>query len=198
MFKVALTGGIGSGKSEAGEIFAKLGAIVVDSDQLSREVIERGTPGFEELIKEFGDQVTTNGEIDRSKLAEIIFKDGSKRNLLEKIVHPRVRQAFEEVVSQAGPNSLIINEIPLLVETNGMENFDAVIAISAPEEVRKGRLISKGMNLSDIERRMAAQVTDAQRELVADYIIDNSGDENSLTDQIEIIFQKLVQRASSN
>ena len=145
MFKVALTGGIGSGKSEAGYIFESLGAIVVDSDQLSRDVIERGTPGFDEVLENFGDAILTDGAIDRKKLGEIVFKDSAKRLILEKIVHPRVREAFNRVVEAAGENAIIINQIPLLVETDGSKNFDSVITVSAPVEIRRERLLKRGL-----------------------------------------------------
>ena len=198
MLKVALTGGIGSGKSRAGAIFESLGAIVIDSDQLSREVIDRGTPGFDEVLKAFGDEVLSNGEIDRKKLAQLIFEDEEKRAILEKIVHPKVREAFNKVISNAPSEALVINQIPLLVETNGASNFDAVVTVSTPLTTRKERLISKGLKSYEIDRRIAAQVSDSEREAIADYIIDNSGDELFLQGQVERIFEELKHSASGN
>jgi dephospho-CoA kinase len=198
MFKVALTGGIGSGKSEAGDIFERLGAIVVDSDQLSRDVIERGTPGFDEVIENFGDAILTDGAIDRKKLGEVVFKDSAKRLVLEKIIHPRVRAAFNEVVETAGENAIVINQIPLLVETDGGKHFDSVITVSAPVEIRKERLLKRGLKGYEIESRMAAQVNDSERESIAEFIIDNSGDEFQLQSQVENIFAELKLRASNN
>ena len=118
MLRVALTGGIGSGKSEAGAIFANLGAIVVDSDVLAREVIERGSTGFDEVVSAFGDQILKNGEIDRAKLASIVFEDKSKRKTLENIMHPKIREKFEDIARNANSSDILINLIPLLVETN--------------------------------------------------------------------------------
>jgi dephospho-CoA kinase len=198
MFRVALTGGIGSGKSEAGDIFESLGAVVVDSDQLSRDVIERGTPGFDEVIENFGDAILTDGAIDRKKLGELVFNDSQKRQVLEKIIHPRVRAAFNEVVASAGENAIIINQIPLLVETEGSKNFDSVITVSTPIEIRKERLIKRGLKGYEIENRMAAQVSDKEREAIAEFIIDNSGNEAQLQSQVENIYEELKLRASSN
>jgi dephospho-CoA kinase len=198
MLKVALTGGIGSGKSEAGNIFKSLGAIVVDSDQLSRDVIERGTPGFDEVIENFGDEILTEGDIDRKKLGDIVFNNPEKRILLEKIIHPRVREAFNSAVAAAGENSIIINQIPLLVETDGGKNFDSVITISTPATLRRERLIKRGLKGLEVDKRMAAQVSDAEREAISEFVIDNSGDEFELQSQVENIYRELKSRASSN
>lgn len=198
MLKVALTGGIGSGKSEVGDIFERLGAVVVDSDQLSRDVIERGSPGFDEVLENFGDAILTDGAIDRKKLGEIVFKDSEKRLILERIIHPRVREAFNKVVDAAGENAIIINQIPLLVETDGSKNFDSVITVSTPVDIRRDRLLKRGLKSYDIENRMAAQVSDDEREAIAEFIIDNSGDEFALQSQVENIYRDLKSRASNN
>ena len=99
MLIVALTGGIGSGKSTVGQMFAQLGAIVIDSDQLARDVLERGSIGFNEVVAKFGDEILKNGEIDRQLLASIVFKDPKKRSELEQVTHPLIRKAFAEVVA---------------------------------------------------------------------------------------------------
>ena len=190
MLVVALTGGIGSGKSEAGRIFSELGAVVVDSDELAREVIERGTSGFEEILVNFGDEVLTNGVLDRSKLAEIVFDNPDRRKVLEEIIHPRVREAFEKIVENCAPNDVVINVIPLLVETNGAKRFDRVIAITAPEEIREKRLISRGLPTYQIAKRIAAQATDVERERISDFVIDNSGSKDDLLQRIEILYEK--------
>jgi len=114
---VALTGGIGSGKSLAAEYFAELGAQVLDFDQLARDVIERGTEGFDEVLTRFGDEVLSQGVIDRSKLAQIVFSDSDARLDLEAIVHPRIREEFDLVVSGLQSGSILISQIPLLVES---------------------------------------------------------------------------------
>ena len=188
---VALTGGIGSGKSLAGEYFASLGAVVVDSDQLARDVVERGTPGFDEIVSHFGDVILRDGEIDRAALADIVFKDEGARKKLEEIIHPAIRASVEALVRSLPQDAIIINQIPLLVETNGAERFDYVIAISTPLELRKSRIRERGLRESEIEARIAAQVTDSEREAIADFIIFNDADKDSLLRQVEDIYLKL-------
>lgn len=192
MFTVALTGGIGSGKSLAGEFFAELGAIVVDSDQLARDVIERGTPGFDEVVAAFGDEILSSGLIDRKKLGEIVFADESKRKELESIVHPLIRTALDEVKSAAPRGAVIINQIPLLAETGGRERFDLVIAITSDIELRRSRLIARGLSAAEIEKRLAAQVQDSEREAIADYIITNHGDRDNLLRQVEQLWNDIL------
>jgi dephospho-CoA kinase len=189
---VALTGGIGSGKSLAGEFFAELGAIVVDSDQLARDVIERGTPGFDEVLAAFGDEILTAGLIDRKKLGEIVFSDEAKRKELEAIVHPLIRTALEEIKNSAPQGSVIINQIPLLAETGGKERFDLVIAITSDLELRRSRLIARGLSAHEIEKRLAAQVQDSEREAIADYIITNHGDRDNLLRQVEKLWSDVL------
>ena len=191
MLIVALTGGIGSGKSTVGEIFANLGALVVDSDLLAREVIERGTEGFEQVVTEFGDQILKNGDIDRGALGELVFNDRAKLTMLEAITHPLIRKAFKKFVDSAPADSIVINQIPLLVESKSNYSFDAVISVSAPEELRRERVSKRGLPLTEINRRMAAQATDSQREAIADFIIQNTGDIDQLTSAVENIWSKL-------
>ncbi len=191
MLLVALTGGIGSGKSLAGQYFADLGAIVVDSDQLSRDVVERGTPGFDEVLLRFGDEILTNGEIDRKKLGAIVFADEAARLDLEEIIHPLVRRAFEEIVENADESDIVINQIPLLVETSGADRFDRVISVVSLLETRKERLKLRGLPSYEIERRIAAQASDEERIEISDYIIENDGTEDDLLREVEVTFEEL-------
>lgn len=199
MLRVALTGGIGSGKSRAAEIFAGLGAIVIDSDEIARQIIERGTPGFSEVVSAFGDQILQNGEIDRKVLAKIIFADSDKRKQLEQITHPLIRKEFERLVKAAPENAILINQIPLLAESKYDYKFDFVISVFAPVEVRKSRLLARGMKSYEIEQRINSQASDAQREAISDAVIDNSKDLSDLTTQVEKVWQKLkVLESKSN
>jgi dephospho-CoA kinase len=194
MLVVALTGGIGSGKSAVGQIFAQLGATVIDSDQLARDVIERGSIGFNEVVAKFGDEILKNGEIDRQILASLIFKDPAKRSELEQITHPLIRKAFAKVVSSALPDSIVINQIPLLVESNHDYKFDHIITVSASESIRSERLIKRGLTNEQIKQRMQAQATDQMREDIADSVIVNEKSEQEITDQVEKIWEQLLSK----
>ena len=194
MLVVALTGGIGSGKSTVGQIFAQLGAIVIDSDQLARDVIERGSIGFNEVVAKFGDEILKNGEIDRQILASLVFRDPAKRSELEQITHPLIRKAFAKMVSSASPDSIVINQIPLLVESNHDYKFDHIITVSASESIRSERLIKRGLTSDQIKQRMGAQATDQMREDIADSVIINEKNEQELTDQVEKIWEQLLSK----
>ena len=191
MLVVALTGGIGAGKSLVAQYFSELGARVVDADQLSRIAIERGSAGFDEVITRFGESILRNGDIDRKALGEIIFKDKSAKADLEAIIHPRVRELFFEVVNDLAADEILIYEIPLLVETGAVSNFDQIITVEADLEIRKSRLLKRGMFISEIESRLAAQASPAEREGVATHIIENSGDEDQLLRKVENLWEEL-------
>jgi dephospho-CoA kinase len=197
MLIVALTGGIGSGKTMVGEIFAELGALVVDSDQLAREVVERGSKGFDLIVTEFGDEILKNGDLDRAALASLIFKDPKKRARLEEITHPLIRQSFAKIVSSAGSDSIIVNQIPLLVESKHDYKFDHIITISVPDEIRTERLLKRGLTLTQIDQRMKAQATDAQREVISDTVIINDKSEQELITQVEKVWESLKNKSTS-
>ena len=192
MIKVALTGGIGSGKSAAGDFFEDLGAVVVDADLLAREVIERGTEGFDEIVATFGDEILTNGILDRKKLGEIVFADRAARKTLEEIIHPRVAEAFEEIVEASPQDSVIIYQIPILVETKGRERFDYVITVEASLENRVARLKERGMKSYEIEARLNAQASDTERASIADAVFNNDGDLDQLLRQAENIYEDVL------
>ena len=192
MIKVALTGGIGSGKSAAGDFFEDLGAVVVDADLLAREVIERGTEGFDEIVATFGDEILTNGILDRKKLGEIVFADRAARKTLEEIIHPRVAEAFEEIVEASPQDSVIIYQIPILVETQGRERFDYVITVEASLENRFARLKERGMKSYEIEARLNAQASDTERASIADAVFNNDGDLDQLLRQAENIYEDVL------
>jgi len=189
---IGLTGGIGSGKSLAAEYFADLGALVIDADQLARAAIERGSPGFDEVIATFGDSILENGEINRRALGELIFKDPEKKSKLEAIIHPRVRSEFEAAVASLSGNQILVYEIPLLFETDGANRFETVITVEAPMDKRIERLREKGFHLSEIEARIAAQASREERESIADFVIENSGSKDGLLRQVENIWDGLT------
>ena len=192
---IALTGGIGAGKSLVAQYFSELGARVVDADQLSRVAIERGSEGFEEVLLSFGEAILRDGDIDRKALAEIIFADASARADLEAIIHPRVRELFNDVVADLASDETLIYEIPLLVESKVAANFDLVITVEADLEIRKERLRKRGMFISEIERRIAAQASREEREAQADHVITNDGDEDALLRSVENLWEDLLGQA---
>ena len=192
MLVVGLTGGIGAGKSTVAELFARLGALVIDADQLARMAIERGSDGFADVMLRFGEDVIVNGDIDRKKLAEIVFSDEQARKDLEAIIHPRVQALFAEAVADLDHDDILIYEIPLLVETGAAEKFDYVITVESEIELRKERLLKKGLYISQIEKRMASQASEEARTSVADSVIRNDGDEDSLLRQVENLWESVL------
>jgi dephospho-CoA kinase len=189
---VALTGGIGSGKSLVGEYFEALGAIVIDSDQLARDVIERGSDGFDQVIDRFGDGILKDGEIDRAALARVVFTDADARRDLEEIIHPRVRAHSEEIVTRAGTNAIVINQIPLLFETKGADRFDLVITIEASEELRIERAITRGLKEYEVRQRMANQASEEDRRSIADIVIVNDGSAAELLTEVERVWNEVL------
>lgn len=197
MLRVALTGGIGAGKSLVGEILEELGAFVIDSDQLAREVIERGSPGYEEVITAFGDSILSEGQIDRAKLAAVVFKEEDLRKKLESIIHPLVREAGEKLARNLPSGAILINQIPLLVESDGAKRFDYVVTVSASEDIRRERLRLRGLKDYEITERMAAQVGDIEREKIANFIIRNDRSIDELTRVVgELMREELSPRAA--
>ncbi|MFM7859913.1 MAG: dephospho-CoA kinase [Candidatus Nanopelagicaceae bacterium] len=193
---IALTGGIGAGKSLVANYFFTLGAQVIDADSLAKAAIERGTTGFDEVVSTFGDEILKDGDIDRRKLGEIIFSDPNQRKLLEGIIHPKVQQALLDARQALGEDEILIYEIPLLVETNAASKFDLVITVEAPIDTRIERLKARGLFQSEIERRIESQATEAQRRAVANFVIENNGDEEELLRKVEALWEEL--NASSN
>jgi dephospho-CoA kinase len=196
MLVVGLTGGIGAGKSTVAQFFAELGALVIDADQLARMAIERGTDGFADVMLRFGDEVIVNGDIDRKKLAEIVFSDAQARKDLEAIIHPRVQALFAEAVADLDADDILIYEIPLLVETGAASKFDYIVTVESELELRKARLLKKGLYISQIEKRIASQATPEAREAIADKVIRNDGDEDSLLRQVENLWEGVLQPLS--
>lgn len=189
MSVIALTGGIGAGKSTAAQFFNELGAVVVDADQLARIAIERGSEGFDEVIATFGKSIISNGHIDRKVLAAIVFKDPQAKADLEAIIHPRVQKLFAQAVAGSDPSIPMIYEIPLLVETDAASKFDFVITVEADEELRISRLLLRGMFISDIKARLANQAPAEKRIAIADAVIRNDGDDDHLLRQVENLWE---------
>ena len=192
MLIVALTGGIGSGKSQVAKYFHQLGSYVFDADQLARAAIERGSTGFDEVMTTFGDQILKDGDIDRRKLGEIIFADPTAKAKLEAIVHPEVKRLFEEAKNDLPLDAILIYEIPLLVESNSGKRFDYSITVEADVETRTKRLKERGLASHEIEGRMAAQASREERVSYCDLVIENQGDQDALLRKVEEIWQSVL------
>ncbi|CAB4870420.1 unannotated protein [freshwater metagenome] len=195
MLVVGLTGGIGAGKSLVAQNFSELGAIVVDADQLARIAVEKGSAGFDEVVARFGDAILKNGELDRKALAEIVFNDVAAKADLEAITHPRIKSLFKKAVAELGPEDIMIYEIPLLVETSAAHNFDFIITVEAPLEIRKARLLERGMQQGEILKRIAAQAPEEGRIAIANAVIRNDGDEDHLLRSVENLWEDLERRS---
>ena len=195
MLVVGLTGGIGSGKSLAAQFFAELGALVIDADQLARDAIERGSDGFDELIATFGDSILSNGLVDRRALGELVFRDAEAKKKLEGIIHPIVRREFEEAVQSLEQDQILIYEIPLLFETKVMERFDYIVTVEADMQLRKERLLKKGLRNSEVESRIAAQASREERVSIADQVFENNGSEDELLRSVENLWELLKMRS---
>jgi dephospho-CoA kinase len=191
---VGLTGGIGAGKSLVARNFSSLGARVIDADDLSRIAIERGSDGFDAVVERFGQGILRDGDIDRQALGAIVFSDNSARKDLEEIIHPRVRRLFAEAVGDLGEHEILIYEIPLLVETDSGKNFDFIITVEAPIELRRQRLLKRGLSAAEIERRIASQASEEARRAASDAVICNDGDEDQLLRSVENLWEDLERR----
>lgn len=200
MLLVGLTGGIGSGKSTVARLLERRGAVVVDADQLAREAVAKGTPGFERVVDAFGpDVVTPEGDLDRPALARRIFADHAEKASLEAIVHPEVARRFgEQVDAYRATDRIVVYVTPLLVELGLAPAFDVVVVVTTSPHLRMSRVASeRGLSPDDVRERMAAQATDEQRVEVADVLVDNDGSLPELDQQVERLWRDLLARAGS-
>ncbi|MET3902894.1 dephospho-CoA kinase [Paenarthrobacter sp. 4246] len=190
MLKIGLTGGIASGKSLVASRLRELGAILVDADVLARQVVEPGTPGLTRVVEAFGPGILdSDGRLDRPKLGAIVFQDPTQREVLNGIVHPLVREAAGTIVSGAGPGDIVVQDIPLLVETGQGSNFHLVVVVDAPETVRIQRMVhSRAMTPDDARARIAAQATREERNSAADVVLANDGDREELLAKVEALW----------
>ncbi|MEQ7846591.1 dephospho-CoA kinase [Nocardioides kribbensis] len=192
--RVGLTGGVASGKSTVSGLLRELGAVVIDADQLAREVVERGTPGLARVVEEFGEGLLTpEGDLDRPAMGRLVFGDEQARRRLEAIVHPLVFERYAEAEAAAGPDDLVVHDIPLLVESGRAGDFDAVVVVDAPRELQLERMVAhRGWTREDAESRIAAQATREQRRAVATYVVDNIGSLEDLRARVAEVHARLV------
>lgn len=193
--KVGLTGGIGAGKSTVADLFAQRGAVVIRADELARQVIEKSTSGFDQVVSRFGKNILdANGEIDRAKLAAIVFSDQKSLTDLENIIHPLVREKSSQIMNEQTPETIIVNEIPLLLEKAMQPLFDFLVIVISSEKNRLARLINSGFTKEQVLARMSKQVDDETRKASADFLIVNDGNLDQLEVDVEKIWQTLQER----
>jgi dephospho-CoA kinase len=190
---IGLTGGIGSGKSTVAALLAAHGARVVDADRIAREVMEPGTPGLAAVAAEFGERVLTPaGALDRAALAALVFGDAAARARLDALVHPLVRARAAELVAAAPADAVVVQDVPLLVETGQTGSFDLVLVVETDVESRVARLVDRGLSAEDARARIASQATDEQRRAVADVVLRNDGDRAALATQVDRFWAERV------
>jgi dephospho-CoA kinase len=199
MLKVGLTGNIAAGKSTVARIWRSLDATVVDADVLSRQAVEPGTPALARIAEEWGDEVVeAGGALDRAALRRIVFADPSARERLEAIVHPAVAELREEAyrAAEARGERVVVADIPLLFEAGLVDDFDAVVLVDAPEEVRLARLVGdRGMDPEEARRMIAAQMPSELKRARADFVIANTGSLLELERRARDVWGELVRRA---
>jgi dephospho-CoA kinase len=193
VLRVALTGGIASGKSTVANELARRGAVIIDADELAREVVEPGTPGLAAIVRRFGDGVLAGGQLDRAALARIVFADPQARRDLEGIIHPAVRRRAAELEAAVRHTSVIVHVIPLLVETGQESDFDLCVVVDVDYQTQLERLMARGpMSREEAESRIAAQATREQRLAAADVVVHNVGTTNDLRMQLDNLWSHLV------
>jgi dephospho-CoA kinase len=194
---VGLTGGIGSGKSTVAGLLRAKGATVVDADEVARSVVEPGEPALTKLVGRFGDGILdADGRLDRAALAAIAFADDDGRKALGEITWPAIGEEFERQIREAPEDAIVICDVPLLVESKAAaaRPYVAVVVVEAPLDLRLDRLEVRGVPRDDAQRRMAAQATDEERREVATHLIDNGGDLESLSRQVDDVWADLLTR----
>jgi dephospho-CoA kinase len=187
VLRVGLTGGIGAGKSTVALALGRLGAVVVDADQLARRVVERGSPGLDAVVEAFGSGVLAeDGSLDRGALGRLVFSDAAARARLNAILHPRIAELAEREVALAPPDAVVVHDVPLLVENGLGPDYQLVLVVAAPVEERVRRLVhERGMDEQEATARIAAQADDAARAAAADVLLDNGGERSELLQAVE-------------
>jgi dephospho-CoA kinase len=190
--RIGLTGGIGSGKSTVASMLAAKGAVIIDADQISREIVEPGQPALEEIVAVFGAGVLRpDGSLDRGELARMAFADKAMTKRLNAIMHPRISAESAARIASAPPGSVVIYDMPLLVETGQASAVGRVVVVDVPVSVQRERAIARGLEPTDVDRRIEVQATREQRLAVASDVIDNSGTLERTQEQVDALWQSL-------
>ncbi|NUU32537.1 dephospho-CoA kinase [Arthrobacter sp. C9C5] len=192
MLKIGLTGGIASGKSVVASRLRELGAVLVDADALAREVVEPGTPGLARVVEAFSSSILApDGALDRARLGALVFGNPERLAVLNGIIHPLVRERATALAAGAPKGAVVVQDIPLLVETGQGANFHLVVVVDAPEDIRVRRMVEhRKMTVEEARSRMAAQATRNARLAAADVVLDNSGSKEELRDAVDRLWQR--------
>jgi dephospho-CoA kinase len=193
---VGLTGGIATGKSTVADTLRRLGAEIIDADQLAREVVAPGEPALAEIVREFGDVLHPDGTLDRKKLGAIVFGDTPRRKRLEAITHPAIRERFLARLREleaVGFEGLVFFDAPVMIESGNYRNMDRLVVVFTGDATQRERLMARdGMSAAEASRRMATQMPVADKAKLADYVIDNSGDRAATEARTREVFEALL------
>ena len=197
MLRVGLTGGIGAGKSEVSRRLAAYGGVVIDADAIARDVLAPGSQGLSAVVAEFGaDLLRPDGRLDRERLAKLVFADPEQLSRLNAITHPLVGERMAAAEREAGPDAIVVHDVPLIAENNLTAGYDLVVVVDAPDHVRLDRLRrQRKMSQQQAEARMAAQASREQRLAIADLVVDNSSSLAELDRQVGDLWAELRRRA---
>lgn len=193
--RVGLTGGIGAGKSSVAQMLRERGALVIDADQIAREIVEPGEPALAELVEAFGSGILhDDGTLHRARLASMAFGDADRTRQLNAIMHPRIAQESQRRLDEAADAPLVVYDMPLLVETGQQDLVDVVVVVDIPVDLQVSRAVGqRGLDEADVMRRIAAQATRERRLACADHVIDNSGTPDATRAQVERLWHDLVE-----
>jgi dephospho-CoA kinase len=198
MMLVGLTGGIGSGKSTVARLLEERGAVILDADVFARDAVRRGSDGFRAVAARFGsDVVAPDGELDRPRLASIVFADPAALADLESIVHPVVRQMIADgIQDHLDEDRVVVLVNPLLIEMGTHRDSDVVVVVSAAPETQVARSVARGMEETDVRARIAAQLPLDDRARMADVLLDNEGTLEDLEAEVDVLWHDLEARAA--
>jgi dephospho-CoA kinase len=199
MYLIGLTGGIAAGKSTVAKRWVEHGAIEIDADQVAREVVEPGTVGLNSIVEHFGaDVLTASGELDRKELARQIFSDSGKRELLNSMLHPLIRERTKLLLAELPNDSIVVYNVPLLVEASVDHPFDLVVTVEAPEEEQIRRLVqTRGLTESEARNRIVAQAKPVERAARADRILNSNQDINLLFRDADALWKEILALSTS-
>ena len=197
--RIGLTGGVASGKSAVSAVLRDLGAVVIDADEVARDVVAAGTPGLAAVVEEFGPGIlTADGELDRPAVASLVFADPGARRRLEAIIHPLVFEEIRRLEAEAAEGAVVVHDIPLLAESGRAGSFDAVVVVDAPEELQLERMVrDRGWDRAEAEARISAQASREERLAIATHVVENDGTLAELRRRVEEVYAQLAPPAES-